>query len=182
MQKTIYLMCLILASCVKHSEVNFQILGSSEAGEKTVFQNLSINCGHYKWDFGDGSDNAVEVNPEHIFQKPGIYTVRLEASGNQGKTLISKEIEVIGTSYSFKNELNYDLHEFNTYTSDKGYVNFTRHGTLKSGYETDTVFTGRSEVMFEFQNEYYNVGQTHYQLIKRSHNTFTINDQTPFNY
>jgi len=180
MQKTIYLLCLIFVSCAKPSEVNFQILGNSEVGQLTAFQNLSINCGNYMWNFGDGDIISDTINPKHIYQKPGTYTVRLDASGNQGKTFVTKEINVVGTSYSFKNELNFDLPNFNTFTSDNGFVNFIRHGTLISGHETDTVFTGRNEVMFEYmiEKEQY-MGQIHYSLIKGSHNTFIINEQTP---
>lgn len=39
------------------------------------------NCsivGVYTWDFGDGS-TSNEVNPSHIYKKPGLYTIKLKA-------------------------------------------------------------------------------------------------------
>jgi sugar lactone lactonase YvrE len=48
------------------------------------FNNLSR--GDYtsvSWDFGDG-DTSTELNPEHIFQKPGIFTITLTIYGSEG--------------------------------------------------------------------------------------------------
>jgi parallel beta-helix repeat protein len=37
----------------------------------------------YFWDFGDGS-NSTEMNPTHVYNNPGIYTVTLTVTDNQG--------------------------------------------------------------------------------------------------
>ncbi|HAS36781.1 MAG TPA: pkd domain containing protein, partial [Flavobacteriales bacterium] len=38
--------------------------------------NLSQNADQYVWDFGDGT-TSTEEDPEHYYQEPGWYTVRL---------------------------------------------------------------------------------------------------------
>ena len=40
------------------------------------FYNLSQNADQYVWDFGDGT-TSTEEDPEHYYQEPGWYTVRL---------------------------------------------------------------------------------------------------------
>jgi PKD repeat protein len=39
----------------------------------------------WKWSFGDGSALVTEQNPEHIYSKSGIYTVKHTASNVAGK-------------------------------------------------------------------------------------------------
>jgi gliding motility-associated-like protein len=56
--------------------------------------NGSIN----KWDFGDGQ-KEVGVNPVHVYDVPGVYTVHLISTNTEGKTFIdSVKIEVSGNS------------------------------------------------------------------------------------
>jgi len=47
------------------------------------FKNTSTNYTAVKWDFGDGVTANV-VNPSHIYDKPGKYTIKLVATGNNG--------------------------------------------------------------------------------------------------
>ncbi|MEP7108841.1 MAG: PKD domain-containing protein [Ferruginibacter sp.] len=49
------------------------------------FTNLSTGPGtlSYQWDFGDGS-NSGSSNPIHVYNKKGIYTVRLTTSNTEG--------------------------------------------------------------------------------------------------
>ena len=38
-----------------------------------------LTGGTYEWDFGDGSPTSTEESPEHVFEQPGDYNVRLTA-------------------------------------------------------------------------------------------------------
>lgn len=51
--------------------------------ESTKFTNLSTNASSYFWSFGDGS-SSIEVNPIHMYNKSGTYTVCLEAKNESG--------------------------------------------------------------------------------------------------
>jgi PKD repeat protein len=46
-----------------------------------VFDNTSIGGQNFLWDFGDGT-TSTEINPTHLYQEPGTYTVKLTASDN----------------------------------------------------------------------------------------------------
>lgn len=48
------------------------------------FQNLSAGALSYWWDFGDNSISSNEKDPKHIYQSPGVYSIRLIASGLGG--------------------------------------------------------------------------------------------------
>lgn len=51
-----------------------------------------------RWDFGDGKKEN-SVNPVHVYDTPGIYTVYLSSTGADGKTATdSVRIEVMGNS------------------------------------------------------------------------------------
>ncbi len=57
-------------------------------GLTTTFTNNSIDATAYLWDFGDGNTSTL-LNPTHLYQMDGIYTVTLYAySGNCVDTLI----------------------------------------------------------------------------------------------
>lgn len=43
------------------------------------FENTSQAGSQFIWDFGDGSPASNEVNPLHLYQNPGTYTIRLTA-------------------------------------------------------------------------------------------------------
>ncbi len=38
----------------------------------------------YEWDFGDGTPHGTGVNPTHIYNSPGVYTVTLKVTDNDG--------------------------------------------------------------------------------------------------
>jgi len=44
---------------------------------RVVFTNQSLKARQYFWDFGDGSATDTSKNPIHLFDKPGIYKVKL---------------------------------------------------------------------------------------------------------
>lgn len=54
------------------------------AGDTVLFQNLSSNSTSFRWNFDDPSsgadDSSALQNPEHIFNAPGTYNVRLIAN------------------------------------------------------------------------------------------------------
>jgi gliding motility-associated-like protein len=47
--------------------------------DPVVFQNNSANGNHFFWDFGDNT-TSTEINPSHVYQNPGQYTVTLIVS------------------------------------------------------------------------------------------------------
>lgn len=49
------------------------------AGQTVQFDNESTGADSYEWFFSDDLSTTVEVNPEHTFFTPGVYTVRLIA-------------------------------------------------------------------------------------------------------
>lgn len=48
------------------------------------FQNLSAGAWSYWWDFGDKTPRTNEKDPKHIYEKPGVYYIRLIAAGVGG--------------------------------------------------------------------------------------------------
>ncbi len=79
-----------VAAKVVYDSLKFWRIGKNEtiAGfehhaqgmQVTSFTNRSVNASQYKWDFGDGQ-NSTAVSPAHTWLVPGIYTVRLIATG-----------------------------------------------------------------------------------------------------
>jgi PKD repeat protein len=48
----------------------------------------------WRWQFGDGSDDAGEPNPVHAFRRPGSYEVRLTVRGPEGTSQATRAIDV----------------------------------------------------------------------------------------
>jgi large repetitive protein len=69
--------------------------GSFLVGIPITFQNKSVgNIISYFWDFGDGNTSS-EVSPTHTYQKPGKFTIKLQAIDEYGCIQeIEKEIEL----------------------------------------------------------------------------------------
>jgi PKD repeat protein len=44
------------------------------------FTNTSTGANTYNWNFGDGKPNTADVNPSHVFDNPGTYTITIVAS------------------------------------------------------------------------------------------------------
>jgi gliding motility-associated-like protein len=59
---------------------------------KVELLNISVNSNTYEWSFGDGQ-TSTEDSIIHTYEKPGKYTVRLNAS-NEGQCQKSKEEEI----------------------------------------------------------------------------------------
>ncbi len=49
----------------------------------------------FDWSFGDGSQVDSTYSPNHVFNTPGIYTIRLSASNNGCTDVLVKTIEVL---------------------------------------------------------------------------------------
>lgn len=69
---------------------------------KVKFTNLSKGADVRLWSFGDG-DTSTALNPEHIYQTPGTYTVTLWVKNNATGCdhEFSKEVSVLSVSTSF---------------------------------------------------------------------------------
>jgi gliding motility-associated-like protein len=76
------------------------ISASPVGGTVPLIINLSNNGNGTtnKWDFGDGQKDAG-INPVHVYDVPGVYTIRLTSTNSDGKTSVdSVKIEVTGNS------------------------------------------------------------------------------------
>jgi PKD repeat protein len=58
------------------------------------FDNITIGQADYQWDFGDSRFSTLR-NPEHTFDKAGVYTIKLTAKGKYKTDVVEKQIEVL---------------------------------------------------------------------------------------
>lgn len=58
------------------------------------FTNQSLYATEYQWDFGDGSPISTELNPTHVYNNSGVFTVVLEAINTSGVDTASLTITV----------------------------------------------------------------------------------------
>src|SRR5690606_29525770 len=49
----------------------------------------------YEWDFGDKTKAKHEVNPVHVYEEPGVYTVTLNVSNGMQSNMVKKEACVV---------------------------------------------------------------------------------------
>jgi len=49
----------------------------------------------YEWDFGDKTKAKYEVNPVHVYDEPGVYTVTLNVSNGMQSNMVKKEACVV---------------------------------------------------------------------------------------
>ena len=79
-------------------------------GDTVTFQNLSTNATAYKWNFADGTDSSVAINPEHIFVNAGTYPVKLIAyNGPLSDTFtINVKVNPKNQTYTFTGNGNWD--------------------------------------------------------------------------
>ncbi|MCX2743481.1 PKD domain-containing protein [Mangrovivirga sp. M17] len=63
------------------------------ADSDIVFNNTSLDGVTYEWDFGDGS-TSTDTNPVHKYAQPGIYTVTLIVTNEDGSAEYSQDITI----------------------------------------------------------------------------------------
>ncbi len=82
-------------------------------GPRTVgFTNTSVNSGYgsivsYNWNFGDGTTSTA-VNPTHVYNDPGTYTVVLTTTNSLGCTNTMTKtnyIQIIGPNIEFSGDV-----------------------------------------------------------------------------
>ncbi len=52
--------------------------------ENITFSALAVNANHFSWDFGDGTLITGVANPDLAYYEPGVYTVNLHCSNDNG--------------------------------------------------------------------------------------------------
>ena len=79
--------------------------------ENISFSANAINSNHFAWDFGDGTLIIGVAHPDLAYYEPGVYTVNLQASNDQG-CADNAQIEIIvsqavstGINEEAKNEI-----------------------------------------------------------------------------
>jgi len=84
----------LLSSCSK-SSVNFMIQAPTEmvAPAAYAFDNQSIECDSYEWDFGDGN-TSQDSSPAHTYYLSGNYEVTLKGKAGSKIKTITKTLEV----------------------------------------------------------------------------------------
>lgn len=74
---------------------NFSILGGNEPAPHKVFlSNTSTGATTYSWDFGDGVI-SYQINPEHIYDEGGTYTISLTAFNGAIQDVLTKTITIL---------------------------------------------------------------------------------------
>lgn len=99
---TIFLGIIIsgMMSCQEIPTVDFTMSDTTVViGDTVTFTNATINGETYEWYFGDGEISSDE-NPIHIFNKAGIYPIRLASYSENGKELdiVTKDLEVVAAT------------------------------------------------------------------------------------
>lgn len=68
--------------------------GGCTAACAVQFTNNSQNAKNYLWDFGDGN-SSTEINPNHIYNIGGNYTVTLKALSDNGSNTTTQTINIV---------------------------------------------------------------------------------------
>ncbi|MDA3926080.1 MAG: right-handed parallel beta-helix repeat-containing protein [Kiritimatiellae bacterium] len=74
-------------------QASFTVQANARVGEKVSFKNTSKdveNIEHVLWDFDDGIP-CMEINPVHIYPKPGLYRINLLVWNKDGNVARAKE-------------------------------------------------------------------------------------------
>ncbi len=115
MKRIVFFLCiaLFINSCEEEEKpiADFSISGLEEIGSPLAFKNESQNCNSYSWSFGDGTSSTIE-NPSHIYRERGTYSITLTAEGKNGTSVATKEVNIIGTTYSFINKSSIEIQSF----------------------------------------------------------------------
>jgi len=127
----------------------FDILPSIKlkTSDTIKFSNCSENSNYYFWDFGDGT-TSTEVNPNHVYNSAGLFTVKLIASNESKSDSIIKIINVDDiislnktmTAESGESEFNIDVDGNNIV--DFQISKYSHTGTTQQFYCTIKAFNG----------------------------------------
>ena len=97
----ILFIALIFTSCEYEADrpyadftVNYDLVVPNEV---IKFRNYSEDANYYEWNFGDGTI-TTELNPYHVYEEEGVYTVTLAAFRGSRVDYAYMEIEVFYTS------------------------------------------------------------------------------------
>jgi PKD repeat protein len=182
MKKLIYLsVCILLVtvSCTKKPVADFSYPSLTKVGEYIPFSNLSENADQFLWDFDDGSTSTLS-DPSHTFTIPGSYTVSLEAIGEKELSIVSKELQITGITYSFRNNTSVNLPTFYSFYWDgRDILDLLAHGELSIGEETGIVVTDRTSVWFGIIIGDITFVSDEFPLTLNKHNRIIITDNTP---
>ncbi len=182
MKKLIFLsVCILLVtvSCTKKPVADFSYPSLTKVGEYIPFSNLSENADQFLWDFDDGSTSTLR-DPSHTFAIPGSYTVSLEAIGEKESSVVSKELQITGITYSFRNSTSYNLPTFYSFYWDGIEIrDFLAHGEFSIGEETGIVVTDNPSVWFGIIIGDITFVSDEFPLILNKHNRIIITDTTP---
>lgn len=72
---------------------DFSVSGTMKTYDTLVFEPNAQNATSFYWHFGNG-ETVYGVKPVYVYTTPGTYTVTLQASGEGGRTISSREITV----------------------------------------------------------------------------------------
>jgi PKD repeat protein len=68
---------------------------TTTTGLSASFENTSLNALSYLWNFGDGSPESTETNPNHTYLADGVYTITLTATNICGSQVTTQSITII---------------------------------------------------------------------------------------
>lgn len=173
------LVLLLYASCSRNPVADFSYSGTLKVGEDIQFDNLSKHANSFAWDFGDGHI-SVKSDPILAFATPGSHTVSLQAIGKMESSYTSKELQVTGITYSFRNGATFEIPAlFSFFWNGAEMEDFVEHGTLSMERVTVAVTTERSSVCFGIVPGDLILVSGIYSLTPDKHNLITITDETP---
>lgn len=96
-----YIIVFLFTGCVTREdalqpEACFSYIPSGDIypGDDVTFTNCSTDGETYYWDFGDGQD-SYSMNPVHVYDEPGTYTVSVLVTNKSLKDETSQRITVI---------------------------------------------------------------------------------------
>ncbi|SDE13876.1 PKD domain-containing protein [Mucilaginibacter pineti] len=130
----------VLTGCSKDPAASFSTPKTNYyINEVVSISNGTTGSNSYKWDFGDGQ-TSTEQNPRHVYNKKGIYQVKLTAGSS---TSVHALRVYPGTaSYEVDNATDADLPMVSFAADANGNIfDFIDHNIILAGGKSDTVFT-----------------------------------------
>jgi PKD repeat protein len=75
---------------------NFSNTNAQKSANRVFFSNNSLNVKTFSWDFGDGTTDAIQVNPVHVFPRLGEYSVCLKTSNSCNNNSVCQTVSLTG--------------------------------------------------------------------------------------